>query len=101
MFAANANVITDIHPALALGAGLILAGGVHTAKGVARPVVTASTAGTGNWLVSTVEDVAAFSVSIVAIFVPIIAAIVLLVMLFWGIRWYRNRQRRQQTKYAR
>ncbi|MEM7336407.1 MAG: DUF4126 domain-containing protein [Chloroflexota bacterium] len=94
LFAAQANVITDIHPALALGAGLILAGGVHTAKGAARPVVTATTAGTGNWFVSTVEDVAALSVSIISIFVPIIAAIVLLIVAFWGFRWYRRRKKR-------
>lgn len=94
LFAAQANVITDIHPALALGAGLLLAGGVHTAKGVARPVVTASTAGTGNWFVSIVEDITAVSVSIISIFVPIIAAIVLIILAYWGFKWYRRRKKR-------
>lgn len=94
LFAAQANVITDIHPALALGAGLILAGGVHTAKGAARPVVTATTAGTGNWFVSIVEDVTAFLISIVSIFVPIIAAILFVIAAFWGFRWYRRRKKR-------
>lgn len=94
LFAAQANVITDIHPILALGAGLVLAGGVHTAKGIARPVVTTTTAGSGNWLVSIVEDVVAFTLSIVSIFVPILAAILLLVILFWGFRWYRRRKKR-------
>src|SRR5690606_11225271 len=55
LFAANATVITEINPFLALFAGLLVAGGVHATKGIARPVVTAGTAGTGNWLVSTLE----------------------------------------------
>lgn len=95
LFAAQANVITEIHPALALGAGLVLAGGVHTAKGVARPVVTATTAGTGNWFVSIVEDVIAFFVSILSIFIPIIAAILTIVAAFYGFRWYRRRKKKR------
>lgn len=94
LFATNANVITDIHPILALGAGLILAGGVHTVKGAARPVVTATTAGTGNWLVSILEDIAAFMVSILSIFVPIVAAVLMVFLVYVGFRWYRRRKKR-------
>lgn len=94
LFAANANVITEIHPVLALGAGLILAGGVHTAKGVARPVVTATTAGTGNWFVSTIEDIIAFFVSLLSIFIPIIAAVLTIVTAVYAYRWYRRRKKR-------
>ena len=46
LFAATANVITDIHPVLALICGLIVAGGVHVTKATVRPVITATTAGT-------------------------------------------------------
>jgi hypothetical protein len=99
LFAANANVVTDIHPVLALGAGLIIAGGVHTAKGVARPVVTATTAGTGNWFVSIVEDVVSFSVSIISIFIPILAAIVVIIFTFFAVRWYRRRRKKRQMVY--
>lgn len=95
LFAANANVITDIHPVLALAAGLILAGGVHVAKGVARPVVTATTAGTGNWLVSIVEDITAFFVSLFSIFLPLLAIILFAIAAYLSIRWYRRRQKRQ------
>lgn len=79
LFAGSANVITEIHPILSLGAGLLVAGGVHATKSVARPVVTATTAGTGNWAVSTVEDVTAATVSIMALIVPILAAIVMII----------------------
>ncbi len=60
LFAANAGTIVEMDPAMAAIAGLIVSGTVHGAKSLSRPVVTASTAGTGNWLVSTVEDVVAF-----------------------------------------
>src|SRR5690606_28351542 len=57
LFAGSANVITEIHPVLALGAGLLIAGGVHATKTAARPVVTVTTAGVGNPIVSALEDV--------------------------------------------
>lgn len=94
LFAANANIVNDIHPVLALGSGLLVAGSVHAVKGVARPVVTATTAGTGNWLVSLAEDVVAFFTSILAIFLPVLGAILLLFILFYGIRLYQRRKKR-------
>jgi hypothetical protein len=96
LFAANANVITDIHPVLALACGLFLAGGVHAVKATARPVVTATTAGVGNAVVSTVEDVLATIVSILSVLIPILAAVILLLAvgtLAW--LWWRRRKRRQ------
>ena len=32
LFAASANVITDVHPVLSIGAGLLIAGSVHAVK---------------------------------------------------------------------
>lgn len=94
LFAANANIVTDIHPALALGAGLLVAGGVHAVKGMTRPLVTATTAGTGNWLVSILEDIVAFFTSILAIFLPVLGVILLGFVLIYGIRLYRRRRKR-------
>ena len=99
LFAANANVITDIHPALALGAGLILAGGVHATKVAARPLVTAATVGTGNWLVSIVEDVVSFFVSLLSILLPLLAGLVALVLAIYALRLYRRRQKRRDSAY--
>lgn len=92
LFAANANVITDVHPALALGAGLLLAGGVHTAKATVRPVVTATTGGLGNPVVSTIEDIVALVVSVMAILLPVLTfiAIVVLAALIWR-KWRRRK----------
>lgn len=101
LFAGSTNVITDMHPALTIGAGLLglgVAGSVHATKTVARPVVTASTAGTGNWAVSILEDVVAFFVSLLSLIVPILAgilAIVLFVTVVWLVRRWRRRRGRQ------
>jgi hypothetical protein len=46
VFAASTNVITDIHPVVAIAAGLLVAGGVHAVKALAvRPAVTTTTGG--------------------------------------------------------
>ena len=43
LFAASSGVVGDLHPVFAIVAGLLLAGGVHAAKSVARPAVTVTT----------------------------------------------------------
>jgi len=98
LFAGSADVITDVHPILALGAGLIVAGGVHATKAAARPVVTVTTAGVGNPVVSTLEDIIAFVLSVLSILLPVIAAILLLIFLFVVIYFIRRwRQRRMMV----
>jgi uncharacterized membrane protein len=95
LFAGSANVITDIHPILALGAGLLVAGGVHATKTAARPVVTVTTAGVGNPIVSIIEDVVALVVSLLAIVLPIIAALLMgafIIMVIILIRRWRRRK---------
>jgi hypothetical protein len=95
IFAASANVITEVHPAVAIVCGLLAAFGVHAVKATARPVVTATTGGVGNPIVSTAEDVVAGVTTVLAILVPALVAmliIVLVVFLSW--RLLRRRQRR-------
>jgi hypothetical protein len=100
LFAANANVVTEINPVLAIVAGLLVAGSVHTAKGVARPMVTATTAGTGNWLVSVLEDVGAVVLSILSILVPIVVGLVfIIVAALVAIHFLRRRQQRKHVAY--
>lgn len=97
LFAANANVITDLHPIIALVAGLLLAGSVHATKTVVRPAVTATTAGTGNWAVSILEDIIAFFMSILALLMPLLAILSVLAFALFIIWLYqRRRQRRKQ-----
>ncbi len=93
MFAANANVITDVSPVIAVVAGILLAGSVHTTKSVIRPVITGTTAGVGNPIVSFLEDVIAFFVSILAIFIPIIVGVLVIIVLGILIRSYIRRRK--------
>lgn len=95
LFAGSANVITDIHPILALGAGLLVAGGVHATKMAARPVVTVTTAGVGNPIVSAIEDVVAFVVSLLAIVLPVIAALLMAAFIILVIALIRRWRRRK------
>ncbi|MFN2136416.1 MAG: DUF4126 domain-containing protein [Candidatus Promineifilaceae bacterium] len=79
LFAGSTSAIGDMSPLLAILAGVLVAGSVHATKGLARPLVTASTAGTGNWAVSTVEDVIATGMSLFAIFIPVLAGILVII----------------------
>jgi hypothetical protein len=94
LFAANSGVVGDIHPVLACIAGLLVAGTVHTAKSVARPAVTATTGGTGNWAVSIAEDVLSFVGTIMAILLPTLMAILVLMFLTLFSFWYIRRRSR-------
>ena len=95
-FAASANVVTDVHPVLALGAGLLVAGTVHLTKaGVVRPAVTATTGGAGNVPVSIAEDVTSTVLSIVAVVLPILIGTLLIVIasfIIWRIWKRMNRE---------
>lgn len=94
LFAASSGVVGDLHPALAFIAGLVLAGSVHVVKTAARPMVTATTAGTGNWAVSLIEDVLALIGTIMAILAPILVALTVLFGALLGLWWWDRRQSR-------
>jgi hypothetical protein len=95
LFAANAEVVTDISPILALASGLVLAGGVHATKATVRPVVTAGTVGTGNWFVSLLEDVLAVFISILSLLLPVLATILVIFLFATIIAWVIRRRGRR------
>jgi len=82
-------------------AGVLIAGGVHAVKATARPAVNVSTAGVGAPVVSSVEDVGALIVTVLALLAPwvaaalIVAAVLLVVILVR--RWRRNRRELRRT----
>jgi len=97
VFAASAQIITDVHPVLAMIMGLFIAGTVHVAKSLAvRPVVTATTGGAANVPVSIAEDVLSTVLSIIAAVTPVLIAVILVLgaaLIVWWI-WRRiNRER--------
>jgi hypothetical protein len=73
LFAASSEVITDIHPVLALMCGILVAGTVHAVKASVRPLVTAASAGTANPIVSSVEDGVSAVISVLSIVIPVAA----------------------------
>ncbi len=92
VFAANANILTDISPVLSLACGLLIAGGVHAVKSIAiRPAVTATTAGAGNVPISILEDMVSTIVSILSIIVPVLMVVILIVAIAW---WVSRRRKR-------
>ncbi len=101
VFAAAANVITEVHPILALGAGVLVSGTVHTVKSAAvRPAVTATTGGAGNVPVSVAEDVFATFLSIIAIVVPILIAFLVIMVSALVVWLIYRRGKRKELKQA-
>lgn len=95
-FAASSNVVTDISPVLALACGLLVAGTVHVAKaGAVRPIVTATTGGTGNVPVSIAEDIISTVLSILAIVLPVLIGTLLVVLAAFLIWWLYRRANRE------
>jgi len=97
VFAASARVISDIHPVLALGCGLLIAGSVHVVKAVAvRPAVTATTGGAANIPVSIAEDILATVTSLLAVLIPIMVGVFLLLLIAVLIWWFNKRANKQK-----
>lgn len=92
VFAASAKSISEVHPVLALSAGLLVAGSVHAVKAVAvRPIVTATTAGAGNVPVSILEDVVSTILSILSVVIPVVIATLMILFAAWVI-WFMWRR---------
>lgn len=94
LFAAQAGSISHLDPALAVVLGLLAAGAVHATKSAARPVVTATTAGLGNSVVSVAEDSVALVASVVAILMPAVMAVAMTIAFLLIARWWWRRRRR-------
>ena len=85
----TASVVSGMSPflkwALAVIAGGGVAGTVQVATGVTRGASTVTTAGIGNPLVATMELGGAMALSVLAIALPVIAGIVVLGLLYYGV----------------
>ncbi|SEJ39996.1 protein of unknown function [Deinococcus reticulitermitis] len=97
LFAAQTGV-ADLPPALSLALGVIVAGGVHATRAAVRPVATATTGGLGNPVVSAAEDAGSLTLSVLAVFAPLLAALGLVGLAALGYRlWSRLKVRRQRV----
>lgn len=102
LFAASTDVVTGLHPALGIIAGILVAGSVHVVKSAAiRPAVTATTGGAGNVPVSVAEDVLATILSILAVVVPVIIAALIIVITAFIVWWLWRRANREALARGR
>jgi hypothetical protein len=98
VFAASTGAIKDMHPAVPVVLGLLMALSVHAAKATARPVVNATTLGVGAPVVSIAEDLTAAAASVVALLAPILVLVVAVLAGYLAYRLYRRAKRRKQAK---
>ena len=99
LFAASAQVVTDINPIISIIAGLLVAGTVHAVKSVfVRPAVTATTAGLGDAPVSFLEDGISTVLSVLSIALPSVVGIVLILLAILIIWWLVRRSSRARSR---
>lgn len=91
---ASTDTVDSINPVIAMILGLLIAGGIHTTKTTFRPVVTATTAGVGNPIVSAAEDGIAIAVTVLALIAPVAIAVVLVLAIGFVLLLIRRRRRR-------
>lgn len=90
-----ASVVLGMSPllkwTLAIIAGGGVAGTIQTLTGVTRLTSTVTTGGLGNPVVSTVESGSALTLAIIAIFIPVIAVVIVVALLYWAVKVLKNR----------
>jgi hypothetical protein len=103
-FVLPAALLYDSSPMAAWTAGAIvgapLALGVHATKAGTRAVSSATTIGTANPIISTIEDALAVVILVLTALAPLIAAILVLLLVFFVVRSIRaliRRRRRVST----
>jgi hypothetical protein len=85
LFASQAGVLHGVHPAIWIVLGLLMSGGVHGAKALARPAVNVTTAGVGAPVASAVENLLSLVMTIVAVLAPLL--VIVLLGVFGWIVW--------------
>lgn len=88
------------HEWVGIVAGVAVAGAMHTVKALARPAINLSTGGVGAPVVSTVEDASSFSLSLTAIFVPVLVIVALVLLVLGGFTLWRRIRRSRRLRHA-
>lgn len=97
----TASVTTEVSPLLSWTLAIIVGGGaagaVQTGTTFVRGLTSIGTLGTGNFVVSTGEWIAATLLSLLALLLPIFAAAAALILIFLVVRRLRNSRRARTT----
>lgn len=111
IFGTTQNLVSSNFGAVGTIAAPVIGGalalGVHGVKALSRPVVTATTVGVGNPIVSVIEDIVTIALTVLGIIFPVVALVLLiiLVVLFvllirWAVRYLRRRKQQKQARAA-
>lgn len=86
----TASVVTGMSPlltwSLAIIAGGGIAGTIKALTGLTRTTSSLTTGGLGNPAVSTVESGGSLTLSVMAVFIPLIAGIIVIVLFVWTVK---------------
>ena len=94
LLAISASSQGTVEPVVLLVAGVLIAGGVHAVKATARPAVNVTTAGVGAPVVSTGEDILAVIGTVLALLVPVLAAVLIGAAVLVAVVLLRRRRHR-------
>lgn len=96
-----ASVVTDVDPILRWTLAVIAGGGIAAGTGVISNAVhalsTATTGGTANPAVSTVESGATVVMTILSVVLPIVGVLVVALVLFLTIRYVIRRKKKKEA----
>ncbi len=98
LFAAEAGMIRELDPTVALVIGLVMALGVHGVKAAARPAVNVTTMGVGAPIISFIEDVISAVAALLALFAPIIFVLFAVLVVYMVVRLLRRIRGRNQPQ---
>jgi hypothetical protein len=91
------STVADLSPAITWALAIIAGGGTAAAvagsSGVTRLASTATTGGLGNPVISTLETGSSIVMTIVSLFIPVLAFILVLVILYVVYRFYKKIKR--------
>lgn len=97
--AVMASTMVDLSPVATWSLAIIAGGGtaavVAGTSSVSRLASTTTTAGFANPIVSTIETVTSFVLSIISVFIPILATVLVLIIIYFVFRLYRKMKSRQ------
>jgi hypothetical protein len=97
LFASQHSMIDDLSPGLAILVGLLTAGGMHSLRAMARPVINVATLGIGGPVVSVAEDIGAVGLTMVAEISRVVAVVAVVVLAAVGGRLIARRLVRRRA----
>jgi hypothetical protein len=86
----SVSFVTDMNPMLQWTLGIIAGGGtaslIKTASGAVRLGSSSTTAGLGNWIVSSAENIGSFILSLLSFLIPLIAGAISLLIIAYAVQ---------------